>query len=135
MNSVNLVGRLTRDPELRVTTNGKSVCEFSLAVTKRFKTEGQPDADFFRIKAWGPTADYVNNYLTKGRLCSVSGRIDQRRYTDKDGNAREVFEVIADQVNGLDRPRDDNGHQPDPPHAGHVPDPPAPDDYDPWLDE
>src|SRR5262245_30005278 len=69
INRVVLVGRLTRDPELRTTTTGKSVVDFSLAVTKRMKPQdGSPDADFFRVNAWGATAEYVANYLTKGRL-------------------------------------------------------------------
>ncbi|MEQ1933935.1 MAG: single-stranded DNA-binding protein [Fimbriimonadaceae bacterium] len=140
INRVVLVGRLTRDPELRTTSTGKNVVEFSIAVNKRIKpSDGSPDADFFRVKAWGSTADYVSNYLTKGRLVGVDGRLDQRRYTDKDGNNREIIEVVAESVQGLDRARDDaapSGGGGTPAHAavtgGAAP---AADEYDPFADE
>lgn len=105
MNSIQLVGRLTRDPEMRTTTTGKNFVNFSLAVNKRIKPTdpNERDADFFNCKAWGKTADYITNYLGKGRLVSISGSIGSRKYTDKEGVNREVWEVVADQVNGLDR--------------------------------
>lgn len=110
INRVVLVGRLTRDPELKTTTTGKSVCDFGIAVTKRIKpTDGSPDADFFNVTAWNQTAEYVSNYLHKGRLVAVDGRLQSRKYTAKDGTNREVIEVVADNVQGLDRPRDDEG--------------------------
>ncbi|HLO98176.1 MAG TPA: single-stranded DNA-binding protein, partial [Fimbriimonas sp.] len=100
VNRVVLIGRLTRDPELRTTQTGKNVVEFSIAVNKRIKPQdGSPDADFFRVKAWGQTAEYVNNYINKGRLVAVDGRIETRKYTDKDGVNREIFEIVADNVN------------------------------------
>src|SRR2546423_6253423 len=103
-----LVGRLTGAPELRTTTTGKSVCEFSIAVQKRMKPQdGSPDADFFRVNAWEKTAEYVSNYLTKGRLVAVDGRLQSRKYTASDGTNREVVEIVADSVQGLDRPKDD----------------------------
>src|SRR2546421_5048086 len=108
INRVVLVGRLTRDPELRTTTTGKSVCDFSIAVQKRMKPQdGSPDADFFRVNAWEKTAEYVSNYLTKGRLVAVDGRLQSRKYTASDGTNREVIEVVAESVQGLDRPKDD----------------------------
>jgi|SRR5579862_501989 len=110
INRVVLVGRLTRDPELRTTQTGKSVCDFSIAVTKRVKPQdGSPDADFFRVTAWGQTADYVSTYLTKGRLVGLDGRLQSRKYTASDGQNREVVEIVADNVQGLDRPKDDAG--------------------------
>ncbi len=110
MNRVVLIGRLTRDPELRTTATGKNVASFSIAVNKRFKPQdGSADADFFRCTAWGSTADFVSNYLTKGRLIAVDGRIEQRGWTDKDGNKRETVEVVAENVQGLDRAKDDGG--------------------------
>jgi single-strand DNA-binding protein len=108
INRVVLIGRLTRDPELRTTTTGKSVCDFSIAVQKRVKPQdGSPDADFFRVNAWNQQAEYVSNYLGKGRLVAVEGRLQSRKYTTSDGQNREVVEVVADNVQGLDRPRDD----------------------------
>ena len=108
LNRVVLIGRLTRDPELRTTSTGKSVVNFNIAVTKRFKpTDGSPDADFFTIIAWGKDAEYVANYLTKGRMVAVEGRLQTRKYQTQEGANREVVEVVADSVQGLDRPRDD----------------------------
>lgn len=133
INRVVLIGRLTRDPELRTTNSGKSVCEFSIAVTKRIKpSDGSPDADFFRIIAWERSAEYVSNYLTKGRLVAVEGRLQSRKYTASDGSNREVIEVVADNVQGLDRPRDDAGA---PSAAAAVSAAPNIDEYDPFADE
>lgn len=107
VNRVVLIGRLTRDPELRTTTGGKSVCDFSIAVQKRIKPQdGSSDADFFRVQCWGQTADFVSSYITKGRLVAVDGRLQTRKYTASDGSNREVVEVVADNVSGLDRPTD-----------------------------
>ncbi len=108
INSVVLVGRLTRDPELRTTTTGKSVCDFSIAVNKRMKpSDGSSDADFFRVNCWDKTAEYVSNYLHKGRLVAVEGRLQSRKFTDKEGRDREVVEVVANNVQSLERPKDD----------------------------
>jgi single-strand DNA-binding protein len=144
INRVVLTGRLTRDPEMRTTTTGKNVVEFSVAVTKRFKPQdGSPDADFFRVKAWGQTADYVANYLTRGRLVAIDGRLEQRRYQANDGQNREIIEIVADNVQGLDRPRDDaggggggGGYQGGGggSHGGGDA-PPPPEEYDPFADE
>lgn len=109
LNRVVLIGRLTRDPELRQTTGGKSVTDFSIAVDRRTKgTDGKNEADFFRVQAWDKTAEFVVNYLTKGRLVAVDGRLTSRKYTASDGTNREVVEVVADSVQGLDRPKDDD---------------------------
>ncbi len=134
LNRAVLIGRLTRDPELRTTQTGKSVCSFAIAVNKRSKpTDGSPDADFFNISAWEKTAEYVSNYLTKGRLVAVEGRIATRKYTGSDGVNREVFEIIADSVQGLDRPRDDAPGQAV--TAGAPGSAPKADEYDPFADE
>lgn len=139
MNVVAVIGRLTRDPEKRVIPNGNSVVEFSIAVDKQFgKKEGEPDAYFFRVKAWGKTADFVANYLTKGRLVSVSGRLEQRKYQASDGTNREIVEIVAENVQGLDRPRDDAGGGGGSMGGGgsNVGGPaPAADEYDPFADE
>lgn len=133
MNAVSIVGRLTRDPELRTTQTGKNTCSFSVAVTKRFKpTDGSPDADFLNVVAWNKDADYVVNYLTKGRLVAVNGRIQTRKYTASDGSNREVTEIVADHVQGLDRPSGVTDAQMTPKQpAGAV----TPDEYDPFADE
>jgi single-strand DNA-binding protein len=142
LNRVVLIGRLTRDPEIRTTQTGKQVADFSLAVDKRIKpTDGSATADFFRVSAWGNTADFVANYLGKGRLVAVEGRLQSRSFTDRDGNKREVVEIVADNVQGLDRPRDDQGggsgggggYQRQTAAVASEPAPSA-DDYDPFAD-
>ena len=143
VNRVVLIGRLTRDPELRTTNSGTNVVEFSIAVQIRIKPQdGSPDADFFRVKAWGQTADYVNSYIHKGRLVAVDGRLETRKWTDQSGNNRETVEVVADNVNGLDRPRDGEGGGA-PSEGGSAPQrsakpvsaAPSEDEYDPFADE
>lgn len=137
VNRVVLIGRLTRDPELRTTTTGKSVCDFSIAVNKKIKPQdGSSDADFFRVTAWGSTAEYVANYLHKGRMVAVDGRLQSRKYTTSDGQNREVVEVVAENVNALDRPRDDHGGASDA-GAAAVGSSAAPDvdTFDPFADE
>ncbi len=134
INRVVMVGRLTRDPELRTTTTGKNVCGFGIAVTKRIKPQdGSPDADFFSVTAWGQTAEYVANYLTKGRLVAVDGRLQSRKYTAQDGTNREAIEIIAENVQGLDRPREDAGESA--PKMAAVGPAPSADEYDPFAEE
>ena len=138
MNRVVLVGRLTRDPELRETNTGKSVCNFGIAVTKKFKPQdGSPDADFFNVSCWGQTAEFASNYLGKGRLVAVDGRLQSRKYTTQSGEQRDVVEVVADNVNGLDRPRDDQGSSGGGGGGGQSRSEPVPDvdEYDPFADE
>lgn len=104
VNRVVLVGRLTRDPEIRHLSSGKKVAEFALAVNKRIKpSDGSPDADFFKVVAWEKQADYLGNYIKKGRLISVDGRLQSRKYTASDGQNRDVVEVVADSVQALDK--------------------------------
>ncbi len=141
INRVVLVGRLTRNPELRTTTNGKNVASFGIAVNRRVK-QADGDADFFTVTCWNQTAEYVSNYLTKGRLVAVDGRLSWRKYTTSDGQHREVIEVVADNVQGLDRPKDDEGGAPGggggfsaAPRASAAPaSAPAEDEYDPFGD-
>ncbi len=96
MNVVVLVGRLARDPELRTTNSGKSVCTFSVAVNRQFKQEGQPDADFFNVTAWGRQAEVISQYLRKGREIALRGRLQTRNYQAQDGSRRYVTEVVLE---------------------------------------
>ena len=137
INRVVLVGRLTRDPELRNTTTGKQVVNFGIAVDDRFNKE---HTNFFNVSAWGSTADFVSKYLTKGRLIAVDGRLNYRKYTTQDGQERSVIEVVADNIQPLDRPRDDTAPSTDrsedagkEPVAAAVA--PTSDEYDPFADE
>ena len=108
LNRVVLIGRLTRDPELRQTTGGKDVASFSIAVDKRIKpTDGSPTADFFNVSVWGQAARFVADYLGKGRLVAVDGRLQSRKFQAQDGSNREVYEIVADNVQGLDRPKEE----------------------------
>ena len=108
LNRVCLIGRMTRDAEVRTTTGGKEVASFSIAVDKRIKpTDGSPTADFFNIAVWGQAARFVVDYLGKGRLVAVAGRLQSRKFQAQDGSNREVYEIVADNVQGLDRPRDE----------------------------
>lgn len=134
VNSVVLIGRLTRDPEIRQTTTGKQVANFSIAVSRRFKGQDGQDADFFNISAWGNTADFVANYLGKGRLVAVEGRLQSRKYTTQDGAAREVVEVVAESVQGLDRPRDEQGGGSGGSSRPEQSTAPAEEEYDPFAD-
>ena len=89
MNRVVLIGRLTKDPELRFTPgSGKAVTSFTLAVDRRFKSQGQPEADFIPIVVWGKPAENVANYMSKGKLIGIGGRIQTRSYEAKDGTRR-----------------------------------------------
>lgn len=107
LNKVILMGRLTRDPEVRYTANNNTlVCSFSLAVGRNFKREGQPDADFINIVAWGKTGEFCSKYFVKGQQVAVCGRLQTRNYDDKEGKKVYVTEVIAEEVNFADSKRD-----------------------------
>ena len=103
-NRIILIGRLTRDPELRYTPSGQPVASFSLAVDRPFKgQDGQKQTDFIDIVAWRKLAEQVGQYATKGRLVAVEGRLQIRSYEAKDGSGRrKVAEVVADAVRFLD---------------------------------
>ena len=98
MNSVQLIGRLTRDPEVRYTDGGVSIARFSLAVERRFKQENGADADFINIVSFGKTADFIEKYFHKGMKVALNGRIQTGSYTDKDGKKVYTTDVIAENV-------------------------------------
>ena len=99
LNKIILMGRLTRDPELRRTQTGTAVTSFSLAVDRDFKSQnGAKETDFIDIVAWRGTAEFVSKYFTKGRMAVVEGRLQIRDWTDRDGGKRRSAEVIADNV-------------------------------------
>ena len=108
MNKVVLMGRLTKEPEMRATQSNTAVCSFSLAVNRRFKQEGQPDADFINVVAWAKTAEFVSKYFTKGQQVGVIGRIQTRNYDDKDGKKVYVTEVVAEEVYFADSKKEPN---------------------------
>jgi single-strand DNA-binding protein len=105
-----LIGRLTRDPELRYTSTGLAVTTFSIAVDRRQKNQaGEKVTDFFRCKAWRQTAEFVNEYVKKGRLVAVDGRIEMSEYTAQDGTRKTAVDIVCDNVETLDSQRDGDG--------------------------
>lgn len=107
LNQINLMGRLTRDPEKRHTGSGTAVTNFTLAVERDFKSQdGQKETDFIEVVTWRQTAEFVSKYFTKGRMAVVSGRLQIRPWTDKDGNNRKAAEVVADSVYFADSKKD-----------------------------
>ena len=102
MNKITLIGNLTADPVLRATPNGTSVCNFTLAVNRRFPgADGQKQTDFFRVLAWRGLADTCAKYLAKGRKAAVIGELQARTYEAKDGTTRMSLDVSADEVEFL----------------------------------
>lgn len=98
LNHITIMGRLTRDPEMRRTGSGVAVTSFTIACDRDFGQDGQKETDFIDITAWRNTAEFVSKYFTKGRMAVVSGRLQIRSWTDKDGNKRKSAEVVADNV-------------------------------------
>ena len=107
LNVAIIMGRLTRDPELRRTNSGKPVASFTVAVDRDYAPEGQEkETDFIDVVAWRSTAEFVSKYFTKGRMAVVEGRLQIRDWTDRDGGKRRSAEVIADNVYFGDSKRD-----------------------------
>ena len=111
LNHIVIMGRLTRDPELRRTGSGVAVTSFSLAVDRDFgnRENGERETDFIDCVAWRQTGEFVSKYFTKGRMAVVSGRLQIRNWTDKEGNKRRTAEVIADNVYFGDSKREGGG--------------------------
>ena len=114
LNKIIIMGRLTRDPELRRTGSGTAVTSFSVAVDRDFKSQsGERETDFIDVVAWRSTAEFVSKYFSKGRMAVVEGRLQIRDWTDKDGGKRRSAEIVADNVYFGDSKRDgaaDNGY-------------------------
>ena len=101
MNSLHIIGNLTRDPETRTTPSGSTVCSFTVAVNRRKKVQGQPDADFFRVSAWNQLGENCQKYLAKGRKVSVVGSVTAHAYSMQDGKPGASLEVMANDVEFL----------------------------------
>ena len=126
LNKVILIGRLANDPELKWTPSGIAVTTFRLAVDRPISAEArqsgqEKQADFIDIVAWRQSAEFASNYLGKGRLVAIEGRLQIRQYVAQDGTNRRVSEVVVDQLKSLERPRDAQGDGDHVPHG----DPPA----------
>ena len=124
LNKIVLMGRLTRDPELRRTQSGTAVASFTLAVDRDYKPQdGERETDFIDIVAWRGTGEFVSKYFTKGRMAVVEGRLQVRDWKDKDGAKRRSTEVIADNVYFGDSKRSESGTLAEPSGEFHeVPD-------------
>lgn len=114
LNHITIMGRLTRDPELRRTNTGKAVASFTVAVDRDFSQGDQKETDFIECVAWQKTGEFVSKYFSKGSMIVVSGRLQIRPWTDKDGNKRRTAEVVADAVYFGDSKKQDT-------HTGFVP--------------
>lgn len=99
LNSFNVMGRLVHTPELKTTKTGKDVCAFDIACERSYGANGQKETDFFRCNAWDKTAQFVSKYFQKGGMIAVSGSMQTRKYTDKNGNNRVAYEVLVRDVN------------------------------------
>lgn len=110
MNHIAIIGRLTKDPQVRQTQGGTACTTFSVAVRRRFKNSaGNYDSDFFDCVAWRATAEYVAKYLKKGQRVAVEGSLQTRQYTAQDGSTRRVVEIVVESVEGLqDAPQTQN---------------------------
>lgn len=109
MNSVQLVGRLTRDPDIRYTDSGTSIARFNVACDRRFKREGEDGADFISCVAFGKTAEFMERYFSQGKKIGLNGRIQTGSYTNKDGQKVYTTDVIAENVEFVES----RGNQPD----------------------
>ena len=99
MNNICIIGRLCAQPEIKKTTSGVSVCSVSIAVDRDYKVNGEKETDFIPCVFWRGTAEFVGKYFSKGDMIAVVGSLESRKYKDKDGNSRTVWEVKADKVN------------------------------------
>jgi single-strand DNA-binding protein len=134
MNKVILIGRMANDPELKYTPSGVAVSTFRVAVNRPFKNaQNEYEADFIDVVAWRQSAEFAANYLGKGRLVAVEGRLQIRSYQAQDGTRRRVAEVVADNLKGLDRPREAGGGSMGQPGGAPMDDIPPYDD--PFQDE
>lgn len=106
INSVILTGRFTADPELKTTASGISVTSFRVAVNRPKRKDEEQQTDFITVVAWRQTAELITKHFRKGNLIGIEGSIQTRKYEDKDGNRRTVFEVVADRIHFLEAKRD-----------------------------
>lgn len=106
LNTITIMGRLTRDPELRRTGSGIAVASFTAAVDRDFSQDGNKETDFIDCVAWRQTGEFVSKYFTKGKMIVVKGRLQIRSWTDKDGNKRKSAEVVADNCYFAESKRD-----------------------------
>lgn len=132
LNRVILMGRLTNEPDYKQTQSGTSYARFTMAVERDYSKDGNRETDFLDVLAWRSTADFVSNYFHKGQLVAVQGRIQTGSYTDKDGNKRKSWDIVADQVYFAESKRDSGGHDV---NVERDDEPPAGGDFVPVADD
>jgi len=107
MNRVNIIGRITKDLELKQTSSNINYIRFSIAVDRAFKNEeGEYETDFFNVVAWRKTAEFISNYFGKGSRIAISGRLQQNSFDDSEGNHRTSVEIVADEIDLIDKKKD-----------------------------
>ncbi len=128
-----IIGRATKEPEIRQTQNGISVATFTIACDRNYKNaQGEKETDFFTVVCWRGLAETIGKYLGKGRLVAVSGRLQNRNYEAKDGTKRYITEIVASEVQFLDKAKDGQTQQPQQPQGGFTPVGPDEDDELPF---
>lgn len=125
MNKLTIIGNLTRDPELRTTSSGNSVCTFTVAVNRRRRADGQQEADFFRVSAWQKVGEHCQRYLAKGRKVAVVGPVTVNTYQANDGSTRAQLEVTADDVEFLSSRSEEGSNAPSGYQAAPAPQAPS----------
>lgn len=98
LNNITIMGRMTRDPEIRRTQSGTAVASFTIACERDFSNNGEKETDFIDCVAWKNTADFIGKYFTKGSMIVINGRLQSRSWTDKDGRNRKTVEILANSV-------------------------------------
>ena len=115
LNSISVMGRLVRDPDLKQTPSGVDVCNFTIACDRDYLQGDEKVADFFDVVAWRHTGKFVGTHFVKGRMIVVNGKLQSRKYTDKNGNNRTAYEIVADNAYFADSKKDgQNGPAPAP---------------------
>ena len=120
MNKLTIIGNLTKDPEKRTTSTGVNVTSFTVAVNRKNKQDGQPEADFFRVSAWRGLAETCSKYLAKGRKVAVVGSVSAQAYMGSDGTAKASLELTADDVEFLSSRNESEGTSPAGATTGYV---------------
>lgn len=138
LNRITLVGYLGKDPDMRVTSNGNACAKLRISVKRDWSKQGEQDTDWFDVITWQKQAEFCGNYLHKGSLVSVDGRLQAREYTTQEGAKRTAFEIVADRINNM-TPREDRKEESKPlsqqaQDAGALFDEPASDEFDPFAD-
>lgn len=129
MNNITITGRLTANPELKQTQSGLAVTSFNVAVDRNYTAKGQEkQTDFFTVVAWRGTAEFICKYFTKGRLILINGEMQSRKFTDKDGNNRTAWEIVADKVEFMGDGKKDGNSADNAPASASAVAPEIPDD-------